>query len=392
MEPLAAHYVDSDRALQPLIQHLAGQPVVGLDTEFISEGRYEPALCLVQVSTPEGIWILDPLAVPDLGKFWKVLTDAEREVVAVAARQEIRFCARGAGRIPGKVLDVQIAAGLLGYGYPLSHTNLVYRLLNIRVHSGESFTDWRKRPLTTLQLRYAADDVRYLLEMRAKLQQKAEKMGRTEWVAGECARLAADVTRDEEKWRIAGSTRMSRRQLGVLRELWRWRDNAARLANLPSMRVLSDAMLLEVAQRSPNTVEDLFAIRGLDRKIFRKSEAAMVEAVRRGRQLPDDDLPTNDRREDPQQVAVLAKLLSVASNGLAAEFEVDPALLATTADLQATVRWFLDRDGAPKPSILEGWRGEILAEPLLGFLEGRKVVRVGNAKRANPLVFEDFTR
>ena len=388
---LASQYVDQPSQLAPVIEHLSTQPVVGFDTEFISEGRYEPALCLVQLSTPDGIWIVDPLAVSDLSELWGVL--ATRELVTVAARQEIKFCEKGAGAPPAGILDLQVAAGLLGFGFPLSHTNLVLRILNIKVHGGESFTDWRKRPLTSVQLKYAADDVRYLLQIREKLLRRAEKMGRTEWIRGECARMVTDVLREEERWRVSGSSRLNRRQLAALREVWRWRDRAARKSNIPVGRVLSDAMLIEVAKRSPSSVEDLFAIRGLDRKLFRNSESDVVAAVKKAQELPEEKLPSNERREDPPQVAVVQKLLSVASNGLAAEYDVDPALLATTSDLQDLVRWFLEGEKVgEEPDAIVGWRGEILREPLLGFLEGKRYVRVGNIKKANPLVFEDFKK
>jgi len=388
---LTAHYVDQAQQLVPLIEHLSTQPVVGFDTEFISEGRYEPALCLLQLSTPEGIWIVDPLAVPELGTLWTVL--ATRELVTVAARQEIKFCHKGAGTAPAKVLDLQVAAGLLGFGYPLSHTNLVLRVLSEKIHGGESFTDWKKRPLSAVQLKYAGDDVRYLLAIREKLQKRAEKMGRSDWINGECARMVGNVLREEERWRVAGSARLNRRQLAALREVWRWRDRAARKSNIPLARVLSDAMLIEVAKRSPASVEDLFAIRGLDRKLFRNSEGDVVAAVCKAQELDEEKLPNNERREDPPQVAVVQKLLSVASNGLAAEYDVDPALLATTSDLQDLVRWFLDGETAgEEPSAIQGWRGEILREPLLGFLGGKRYVRVGNIKKANPLVFEDFNK
>jgi ribonuclease D len=388
---LASQYVDQASQLAPLIEHLSTQPVVGFDTEFISEGRYEPALCLVQLSTPDGIWIVDPIAIQDLSDLWKVL--ASRELVTVAARQEIKFCEKGAGVPPVSVLDLQVAAGLLGFGFPLSHTNLVLRILNIKVHGGESFTDWRKRPLTAVQLKYAADDVRYLLQIREKLLRRAEKMGRVDWIRGECARMVTDVLREEERWRVSGSSRLNRRQLAALREVWRWRDRAARKSNIPVGRVLSDAMLIEVAKRSPASVEDLFAIRGLDRKLFRNSEADVVGAVKKAQELPEDKLPSNERREDPPQVAVVQKLLSVAANGLAAEYDVDPALLATTSDLQDLVRWFLEGETVgDEPDAMVGWRGEILREPLLGFLEGKRYVRVGNIKKANPLVFEDFEK
>jgi ribonuclease D len=385
-------YVDSAQKFEVLLRELSPQPVIGLDTEFISEGRYEPELCLVQLSTPDRIFIVDHIVLPDLKPMWDILAAPDREIVTVAARQEIKFCAKGAGVAPACVLDLQVAAGLLGYGYPLSHTNLCLRILNARVNGGESFTDWRKRPLRPVQLEYAADDVRYLLPMREKLLARAAKLERTSWVRGECDHLVKTVMREDERWKISGSARLSRRQLAVLREVWRWRDRQARILNVPVARVLGDSMLIEVARRSPATVEDLFSIRGLDSRLLRKAEQEVVDAVERARSIPESDLPSNERRDDPPQVGVLTKLLSVAVGNLAAETDIDTALLATTSDLQEMVRWFLDQENTPLPDVLEGWRGEILREALIGFLEGKRVVRVGNVRRPNPLVFEPYSK
>ena len=390
MENLPVCYLDSPAKLGALIAEISRCPVVGLDTEFISEGRFEPALCLLQLATENGIWILDPLKVPDLRDLWDELVSPERELVAVAARQEIRFCLKGADRPPAKILDLQIAAGLVGYGYPLSHTNLVQRILGQKIHGGESFTDWRRRPLTPVQLKYAADDVRYLLEMRARLLRRAEQMKRLSWIDDECRRPIELVQNEQEKWRVSGSARLNRRQLAALREVWRWRNGAAQHRNMPAARVLSDAMLVEVARRSPVSVDDLFAIRGLDRRLLRDTEEDIVDAVKAAQALPEAQLPGSERKDDPPQVAVLAKLLSVAAGGLAAEHDVDPALLATTADLQELVRWYLHQDGMPKPPLLQGWRADLVAEPLLGFLSGERCVRVGNVKRGNPLLFDQW--
>ena len=385
-------YVDSAQKFESLLLELSSQPVIGLDTEFISEGRYEPELCLVQLSIPERIFIVDPIVLPELEPMWKLLASPGREIVTVAARQEIKFCAKGAGGAPSCVLDLQVAAGLLGFGYPLSHTNLCLRILNAKVNGGESFSDWRKRPLRPVQLEYAADDVRYLLPMRDKILARAQKLERTSWVRGECDHLVKTVMREDERWKVSGSARLSRRQLAVLREVWRWRNQQARTLNVPVARVLGDSMLIEVARRSPATVEDLFSIRGLDSRLLRKAEQGVVDAVALARSLPETDLPSNERRDDPPQVAVLTKLLSVAVGNLAAEADVDTALLATTSDLQEMVRWFLDQENTPLPDVLEGWRGEILRETLIGFLEGKRVVRIGNVKRPNPLVFEPFSK
>lgn len=391
-EPPTPVYVDTVPLLAALLAHLRSQPSVAVDTEFISEGVYEPALCLLQLATPEGIWLVDPLALPDLGELWQLLTDPERELVATAAREEIRFCLRFAGRPPARLFDPQVAAGLVGFGYPLSHTNLVRRVLDAAVDGSEGFTDWKRRPLAPRQLAYAADDVRHQLSLRARLRQEAEARGRTAWIEDECRELVARVSagEDEERWRrVSGASGLSRRELAVLRELWRWRDGLARRRNLPHRRVMRDELLVEIARRRPATPEDLLALRSLDRGSLRDEIRAIVDAVRAGVSIREADLPRGRRRADPPQVATLAQLLAVVTGDLAAGCDVEASLLATAADLQEVVRWRLGLTPEESvPAALQGWRGQLLRQPLLGILDGREAVRVVDLNSRNPLRVE----
>jgi ribonuclease D len=386
------HYVDTPAGLAPLLESVRESEAVGLDTEFVSEGVYEPLLCLIQVATVDGIWIVDPLTRLELGPFWQSLTAPGREVVVVAAREEVRFCLRYAGRAPDRLLDLQIAAGLVGYGYPLSHTNLVRRIEGVTIHGGEGFTDWRKRPLTQKQLDYAADDVRYLGPMRDTVLAKARKLKREAWVEAECERYRARIIEgeEEERWRIPGSASLSRRDLAVLRELWRWRDQTARRDNLPVRRVLRDDLLIEIAKRKPPTTADLFALRGLEHSPLRRSGGEVVVAVQKGLHVPDADLPTKLRRDDPHQVHVVSQLLSVLANSVARENEVDAGLLSTASDIQEVVRWRMGLvPKEPEPVLFQGWRGELLRAPLLETLDGRRHVRVGDLRSETPLVFAE---
>lgn len=384
-------YVDTTRGLAAAAEAMRQAPVVGFDTEFVGEATYEPQLCLLQIATQQGIWLIDPLSRIDLAGFWAALTDSGREIVALAARQEVLFCLRYAQRPPAVVFDPQLAAGLTGYVYPLSHTNLVQQVLGIHVGGGETFTDWRQRPLTDRQIAYAADDVRHLLAVREKLLGRAQDMGRVDWVRGECARLVERLVQGEgeERWhRVSGAASLSRRGLAVLREVWRWRDRSARDANLPVRRMLGDDLLIEIAKRSPKTVDDLVALRGFDRPALRKAGPDLVAAVQTGLALPERDLPASLRRNDPPQLSILSNLVSLVASGLATQHQVDIALLATTSDLQEFVRWYLAGAEGNLPQLLEGWRGEILRRPLMDLLAGRSGIRVASADAPSPLRVE----
>jgi ribonuclease D len=384
-------FIDTQPRLDVAVEAIRRSPIVGFDTEFVGESTYQPQLCLIQIATADEIFVIDPLSRIDLDGFWEALTAPDREVIALAARQELLFCLRFGKRLPGTVFDPQLAAGLVGYSYPLSHTNLVQRALNTRIDGGESYTDWRKRPLSSKQLGYAADDVRYLIRLRQTLLDRAEEMGRTEWLRSECAKLAQRVAESDAEdrwWRVSGASGVDRRGLAVLREVWHWRDDSAREADLPPRRVLGDDLLMAVVKRKPRSVPDLFALRGFDRPNLRKGGTEIVQAVKRGLDLPEKDLPELMRRDDPPQVQLLGSLAAILANSLAGEHQVDIALLATVADLQEVVRWRLGLIDEAPAQLLEGWRGQILGQPLLQLLDGKRVVRVADIHSAKPLVIE----
>jgi ribonuclease D len=341
--------------------------------------------------------LIDPLAHVDLGDFWQALTAPGRELIAFAARQELQFCRRFADRLPETLFDPQLAAGLVGFGYPISHTNLVRELFGVSLAGSEAYTDWRRRPLSKQQLVYAADDVRYLLQARDTLLERARTMGRLDWLAAESAELmnTANAPENDSPWlRVGGASRLKPRTLAILRELWTWRDKRARVANLPPKRIMRDDLLIEIAKRSPKQPADLYALRGMDRPALRKEGPQIIAAVQAGWNVPNAELPSNARkpvREDPPQVAVLGQLLAVLTNMVAAEQEIAPTLLATVADLQEFVRWHLGLSDGDPPRVVQGWRGEVLGQALVELLEGRRYIRVVEAASSNPLRLDRFT-
>ncbi len=383
--------VDSAEGAATALAAIRDSAIVGIDTEFVGESSYEPELCLLQVATSDAIWLVDPLAGIDLSEIWQALTDPDREIVAFAARQELLFGLRFAGRLPGRLFDPQIAAGLLGFGYPLSHTNLVQKVINVRVQGGEAYSDWRKRPLSKRQSEYAADDVRQLLTIRRALIEQAKGLGRLDWLSSESQAFADRVKEAESEerwWRTSGGSGLNRRALARLRELWRWRDDTARAANRPPKRVLGDDLLVAIAKRGPRDLEGLLALRGLDRPQLRKVGGEILTASLAGDEVPEDELPQLRRRDDPAQVAILGQLAAILVNSLAVENEVDAALLATTADLQEFIRGQLGLSDGKASPLLEGWRGEVFGLALVELLQGKRFIRVGDMNSASPLRIE----
>ena len=118
------------------------------------------------VATPERLILIDPLSAGPLDAFWKLVTDPARRVIVHAGREEVRLCHLWTGHKPGNLFDLQIAAGLVGLPYPLSHGSLVAHVLDKKLDKGETLTEWSTRPLTKAQIHYAFDDVRYFFGCR----------------------------------------------------------------------------------------------------------------------------------------------------------------------------------------------------------------------------------
>jgi ribonuclease D len=378
-------------ALAVCCGYLAEQTHFGFDTEFVGEDSYHPRLCLVQVATDERLFLLDPLSCGPLDAFWKLVVDPARTVVVHAGREEVRLCRLGTGSAPGNLFDLQIAAGLTNGVYPMGHGNLVHQVLGVSLSKGETLTEWRERPLTPSQIRYAFDDVRYLLPLWKKLAQRLEKMGRTDWAREEflrMARAAAPEEPSQEKWRkLRGLGSLDRRRLAVVRALYNWREALAATTNRPTRAIIRDDLIIEIAKRNPVRERDLQVVRGLPKRDL----AAIVAVVEQARALPPEDLPiASDREQDPQPVTLAANVLNAALGDMCAKMRLAQNLVANSNDIKVLVRAKLA--GAPLPEdsqLTHGWRREHLLPELLALLDGRRVLRIADLKADGPFAYGD---
>src|ERR687889_1757052 len=203
---------------------------LGLDTEFMPEGRYRPLLCLVQVSAGGEIDVLDPLAGFDPGPLAAVLADPAVEVVLHAGRQDVAILRREWRIDLTHVFDTQVAAGFAGFSAQAGYNGLLQDVLRIRVDKTASFTRWDARPLTAEQLRYAREDVEHLLPLADELQRRLRERGRLEWAREECRAVqsATDERDPEEVWRrLPRVSGLSARERALARELAAWRERVA---------------------------------------------------------------------------------------------------------------------------------------------------------------------
>jgi ribonuclease D len=390
MSDLPEEIVAAPGELAACCAHLSRHPHFGFDTEFVGEDTYHPRLCLIQAAAPDRLFLIDPLSTGPLDAFWRLVVDPSRVVVVHAGREEVRLCRLGAGKTPGNLFDLQIAAGLVGMTYPLGHGTLVGQVLGVHLSKGETRTEWRDRPLTPEQIRYAFDDVRFLLRTWEKLSGRLEKMGRTEWAREEFDRLARTASPEEpaaeEKWRkLRGIGSLDRRRLAVVRALFHWRDETAERTNRPARTIVRDDLIVEIARRNPKQERDLETLRGLPRRDL----AAIVQAVNQARELPLEECPAAmERDQDPPQVLLTAGVLTAVLGDVCARLRLAPNLVASNQDVKRLVRArFL---GAALPAELpltQGWRADAILPELLAVLDGRRMVRVADVTAPAPFAY-----
>ena len=184
--------------------------VVAIDTEFMREKTYRAQLCLLQLASPNDLWLVDPLVEVDLAPLGDLLIEPDVEVICHAGRQDFEILSDQLAVIPSRVFDVQIAAAFAGFGGSLPYGRLVENVISQKLHKGESYTDWCRIPLSRSQLSYAADDVRYLIPVAQRLKGKLEQLGRLEWAIEEMREMespALYANDPREAWRSFATIR-----------------------------------------------------------------------------------------------------------------------------------------------------------------------------------------
>ncbi|MBV11289.1 HRDC domain-containing protein [Rubinisphaera sp.] len=372
---------------------------VAFDTEFVSEHTFRPQLCLLQFGTKEEMVAVDPLEGLDLTPWWEIMADEETRIIVHGGREEILFCWNGIGKAPGNLVDVQIVQGLLSRGFPLSHSAIVQKVMRKRIHGKETRTDWAKRPLTAKQIEYAVEDVRYLIDIAAKQRRRLKSTKRTEWADQECQEFVdslvdAQRTRADAWVKLPKLGRLSQLELGIARDLFRWREGVADKTNRPFRTILRDDLLVDLAHRHPKTEAEVLSSRDMQRGNYKRHAAEIIRVIQEASQTPEHELPEKLKSDSvdhsKQEEHVLGKLLAIALANCCAEADLSPAIVASANDLRDFVRWYLGDQGPEVPKLAHGWRYNLCGEMLENLLDGKISLRVSDPNSDHPLVFESL--
>jgi ribonuclease D len=355
-----------DAALAAVAARLAGSRRLALDTEFMRERTYYAELAFVQVADDTGIALIDPLAAIDRTMLGALLAAPGQAKVLHAARQDIEVLLPLTGAPLAPVFDTQVAAALVGFAPQVGYGDLIADELGVVLDKSQARTDWTRRPLTPAQLTYAADDVRFLLPLAARLEDRLAALGRLAWFHEDAALLAEPGLYrldPADAWqRFKAIETLPPREQLRLRALAAWRESRAMRRNLPRGWVLSDDAARAIARTAPANLAALTALEVMSPGAVDKLGGEILAALAEAATSPLDAIvQRTDGRPAPEERERLRRLgerVKQVAGGLA----IAPEVLATQRDLRRLVR------GEPLVAVLRGWRLAELGPVLEGEL------------------------
>ncbi len=367
-------WVDTQESLDRLITEIRKHDRIAMDTEFHGERTYIPRLMLVQLATPDAIFLVDPLADLDMCSLFEAFNgDAPPLVIGHALHNDLEIIYLRCGRILPRVFDTQIAASFLGHGLQVGLANLVHRICGERLPKDGQMADWSRRPLSDKLKCYAANDVRYLMKLHDELNGALQTRGRDPWVAQECSRLS-DPTRYERNpdlayKRVGRYRTLKDNELGVLAAIAAERDRIAAEVDTVPHFLVPDDLLVAMARGAPQTRAELKSHRRLNHRQVNRHADRWLAAVRRGMDNP-IRLP-KARPPTTRGVEAAGALVMLLVGQLARENDIAPQLLLKRAVAEQALRdEHDDRESLLAALGLQGWRSELIGESLWKLVRG----------------------
>ncbi|RXJ74763.1 ribonuclease D [Veronia nyctiphanis] len=362
-------------SLQRVCQLASNHQAVMLDTEFVRTRTLYPKLGLVQLYDGEHLSLIDPIEIDDLTPLWDLLSNPSVTKVLHACSEDLEVFQHYSGLMPTPMVDTQVMAAFLGHGLSTGFASLVEEYLDVTLDKGEARTDWCARPLTPRQMEYAAADVFYLYPLYQLL---AEKLAETPWqsaMAEECVSICRKRAKqpDPEKayLDIKNAWQLRPAQLAVLKKLAKWRLKEAQRRDLALNFVVKELNIWKVARyqiRSLRKMEE----EGFDRFEMDRHGKRLISMALEADKMSEEHFPEPiSRLVDMPGYKQVVKVVKEQVNAVSEELGFVPEFIGSKKQINQAIKWVWVQDKSPekRPDLLNGWRGELMADKVLPLLE-----------------------
>jgi ribonuclease D len=283
-------WVNTNPLLQNMIDDLTTQSRVAVDTESNSLHAFREQVCLIQFSSTNADYLIDPLVLKDLSLLAPIFSNPKIEKIFHAAEYDLVCLRRDFKYSFANLFDTMHAARILGYP-AVGLDRLLNDKFRIQTDKRHQKANWAARPLTKEQIHYARLDTHYLFDLRDALEKELREKDRLDFAKEDFMRACLydehkQKTNGNASWeRFASRKDLSLRDLTVLAHLCKWRDAEAEKLNRPVYKVVMDDTLVMVSKNSPQHKVDLSGL-GLSEKQIHLWGDGVLSAVRQGVAAP----------------------------------------------------------------------------------------------------------
>lgn len=356
--------IDNDDLLDKMINSCMSQSCIALDTEFIRTDTFYPKPALIQIYDGKQIYLVDPLKIKNIMPLKELMIAPSLIKVMHSCSEDMEVFSCLLDCYPKPLIDTQLAANLIGHDFSISYQRLVEITLGEQLEKSETRSNWLKRPLTSQQLLYAADDVLWLLDAYHVLVEKLKSLNRLSWLYEDCEALVSRHTEVQDinhyYLKVKSAWRLSPTELNRFRSLCAWRESTAREQDKPRRHLLSDNVLLDLARYPPQTVHHLSQIKDVNSAVVRKYGKQILTIILLADNCSEAHYPPVLFNTSSLIVKQALKEMKSAVFKVADALGVQEATIGSRKDLVS----YLFSQTQSNEALGRGWRGELLSSTL----------------------------
>lgn len=361
-------WINNNQSLKDYCQRWSSLDAIALDTEFIRTNTFYPLPGLIQVGTGTDVFLIDPLTIDQWKPLARLFENSSVIKVLHACSEDLEVFKLLTETVPRPLFDTQLAAAFANLGFSLGYQALLKHILNIDLPKDETLSNWRQRPLTDTQVRYASLDVAHLLEIYKHLEQQLASTPKKAWLEDECLTLTLNVLPfdPENAWKkVKRGWQLRPQQLAVLRALCYFREVASRSQDVPRNRIIPEGSLWPLARFQPNSMNNLRKISKMHPNIIRNHGEQILSIIRSSSQVPEVQRPEKQPPPLPKSAKVWGKRIKILMSQLADELQLPLELLMPRKLTTPLLRCWQNNGQFILPDTLKGWRRDIIAPPLI---------------------------
>ncbi|MBK8721221.1 MAG: ribonuclease D [Saprospiraceae bacterium] len=372
------HMIETEETLIQFYSENTGIEWMAFDTEFVGERRFIPLLCLIQVATVQGNYIIDPIKIKDLSLFLEMIENEKILKITHAGDNDYRLLFNLYKVLPKNIFDTQLAAGFVSNTYPISFQKLVEKELNIRVKKGYTVTDWETRPIKMNQLVYALNDVIYLKQLYDTLNKRVLELNRTSWLKEELDSMCTESFYNQPNYKEFVQTSfvndLSQKEKAFLYRLLIWRKSEAEKLNWSKEMVFASKHISTFVKNINEGKEALISNRTLSDKVLNRHWEQFEEMYL---------APISDEEKEvlkmvkPYKDITIEQELTIETLNLLTRYkfmesEIAPSLVLT----KGVIKKLIAENDFQAEELQSKWRRELLGPLLCNWLENPKNLKV----------------